>query len=80
MVDWVNRRRALPIQRLENADFMPDATPAAPRKRDDAAPRVAAGMFSGSPEAEKRARAFDEHADDFEEEFAQSSNGSGGAR
>jgi len=34
-------------------------------------------MFSGSPEAEERARAFDDHADDFEEEFAQSSNGSG---
>jgi hypothetical protein len=50
MVDWVNRRRVLPIQRLENADFMPEAT--APSRREDETPRVATGMFSGSPEAE----------------------------
>ena len=44
------------------------------RRRRDA--RVASGMFSGSPEAEERARAFDEHAD-YEDELARSSNGSG---
>lgn len=76
MVDWVNRRRVLPIQRLENADFMPDATPPTPRRKDDATPRVAAGMFSGSPEAEERARAFDEHADEYEDDLARS-NGRG---
>lgn len=73
MVDWVNRRRVLPIQRLENAEFMPESSP--PSKTADHAPRVAEGMFSGSPEAEERARAFDEHAD-YEDEFAPSSNGS----
>jgi small-conductance mechanosensitive channel len=74
MVDWVNRRRVLPIQRLENADFAPEMT--APSKTADHAPRVAEGMFSGSPEAEERARAFDEHAD-YEDEYVTSSNGSG---
>jgi len=75
MVDWVNRRRVLPIQRLENADFMPEeSTPT--RQEDEETPRVSTGMFSGSPEAEERAKAFDHHTDDYEEEFARSSNGS----
>ena len=73
MVDWVQHRQVLPTQRIE------EATPSEPRKRSDddgATPRVASGMFSGSPEAEERARAFDEHAD-YEDEFARSTNGSG---
>src|SRR6185295_9702420 len=75
MVDWVNRRRVLPIQRLENADFMPESESSAPSRTGHKTPRVAEGMFSGSPEAEERARAFDEHAD-YEDDFAQSTNGS----
>ncbi|WP_006246643.1 mechanosensitive ion channel family protein [Mycolicibacterium tusciae] len=73
MVNWVNHRRVLPIQRLENADFMPE--PAAPEGRDET-PRVSTGMFSGSPEAEERAKAFDHHTADYEDEFARSDNGS----
>jgi small-conductance mechanosensitive channel len=72
MVDWVQHRQVLPTQRIEGA------TPSEPRKRaddDGTTPRVASGMFSGSPEAEERARAFDEHSD-YEDEFARSSNGS----
>ena len=72
MVDWVQHRQVLPTQRIE------EATPTEPRKRaddDGTTPRVASGMFSGSPEAEERAKAFDEHAD-YEDEFARSSNGS----
>ena len=59
MVDR-SRRQVLPTQRIE------EATPSEPRKRSDddgSTRRVASGMFSGSPEAEERARAFDEHAD-----------------
>ena len=53
------------------------ATEPQPRRDDDGeTKRVASGMFSGSPEAEARARAFDEHAD-YEDEFARSTNGSG---
>lgn len=74
MVDWVNRRRGFPIHRLENTDFMPE--PTATKKPHDETPRVASGMFSGSPEAEERAKAFDHHTDDYEDEFAPSSNGS----
>ena len=33
------------------------------QSRADETPRVASGLFSGSPEADERARAFDEHAD-----------------
>jgi hypothetical protein len=73
MVDWANRRRVLPIQRLKNADVVPEPNSV----RDDDAPRVSAGMFSGSPEAEERAKAFDHHTDDYEDEFARASNGSG---
>jgi hypothetical protein len=71
MVDWVQHRQVLPTHRIE------PATPSEPqqrRDRDGVAPRVASGMFSGSPEAEARARAFDEHAD-YDDELARS-NGS----
>jgi hypothetical protein len=73
MVDWVQHRQVLPTQRIE------EATPSQPRKRTDddgATPRVASGLFSGSPEAEERARAFDEHSD-YEDDLARSTNGSG---
>lgn len=73
MVDWVQRTQVLPTQIIE------PAAPTEPRRRrddDGATPRVASGMFSGSPEAEERARAFDEHADDYEDDLARS-NGRG---
>ncbi len=73
MADWVRHRQVLPIQRIGAA------SPDEPRKRSDhdgATRRVASGMFSGSPEAEERARAFDEHADDYEDDLARS-NGRG---
>jgi small-conductance mechanosensitive channel len=66
MVDWVQHRQVLPTQRIE------PATPAEPRRRSDddgTTSRVASGMFSGSPEAEERARAFDEHSD-YEDDLA----------
>ncbi|MDG5485783.1 mechanosensitive ion channel family protein [Mycolicibacterium gadium] len=74
MVDWVQHRQVRPIQLIE------PAAPAESRVRSDdddgATPRVASGMFSGSPEAEERARAFDDHADDYEDDLARS-NGRG---
>jgi small-conductance mechanosensitive channel len=73
MVDWVQRTRVLPTQRIESAETTPE--PETPRRGDSETPRVASGLFSGSPEADARARAFDEHADDYEDEFARS-NGS----
>ena len=73
LVDWVQHRGVLPTQRIEAAESATEPQP----RRDDAGEtkRVASGMFSGSPEAEARARAFDEHAD-YEDELARSSNGS----
>ncbi len=73
MVEWVQHRQVLPTQRIE------PTAPSEPRKHSDddgETRRVASGMFSGSPEAEERARAFDDHAGS-EDEFARSSNGSG---
>jgi small-conductance mechanosensitive channel len=72
MVDWVQRTRVLPTQRIENAEPAPG--PASRSDGDGETPRVASGLFSGSPEAEERARAFDEHAD-YEDDFVRS-NGS----
>jgi hypothetical protein len=71
MVDWVQHRQVLPTQRIE------PATPAEPRRRSDddgTTSRVASGMFSGSPEAEERARAFDEHSD-YEDDLARTGRG-----
>ncbi len=73
MVDWVQHRRVRPTQRIEPAQ------PSEHRRRSDddgATPRVASGMFSGSPEAEERARMFDDHADESEDDLARS-NGRG---
>ena len=67
MVDWVQHRQVLPTQRIE-----PTAPSSEPQKRRDGeggTSRVASGLFSGSPEAEERARAFDEHAD-YEDELS----------
>jgi small-conductance mechanosensitive channel len=70
LVDWVQRRRVLPTQRIESAETAP--APASHRGGDGETPRVASGLFSGSPEADKRAREFDEHADDYEDDFIRS--------
>jgi small-conductance mechanosensitive channel len=69
MVDWVRRSRVLPTQRIENAE--PASDPESRRDGEGDTPRVASGLFSGSPEADERARAFDEHVD-YEDEFARS--------
>lgn len=69
MVDWVQRTRVLPTQRIENAE--PAAGYESRGNGDGETPRVASGLFSGSPEADERARAFDEHAD-YEDDFARS--------
>ncbi len=76
MVDWMRRTRVLPMQRIESAETAPEPVRSLRRNGDDETPRVASGLFSGSPEAEERAKAFDEHADDYEDEFARSNNGS----
>lgn len=69
MVDWVQRTRVLPTQRIEA--FEPAASLQARSDGDAETPRVVSGLFSGSPEAEDRARAFDEHAD-YDDELARS--------
>ncbi len=60
MVDWVQHRQVLPKQRITPADAV---EPQKRRDDDGETPRVASGMFSGSPEAEERARAFDDTTD-----------------
>ncbi|HEX2213326.1 MAG TPA: mechanosensitive ion channel domain-containing protein [Mycobacterium sp.] len=73
MVDWVRRTNGVvPIQR-----FVPAAAPSPEPvlRRETETPRVAAGMFSGSPEADERARAFDT-SDDHDDELARA-NGHG---
>jgi len=69
MVDWVQRTRVLPTQRIEASE--PASIPDSRSDGDAETPRVASGLFSGSPEAEDRARAFDEHAD-YDDELAPS--------
>ncbi|HYZ66932.1 MAG TPA: mechanosensitive ion channel family protein, partial [Mycobacterium sp.] len=66
MVDWVRRTGGLPTQRIE-----PTAPASEPVDRNDdgETPRVAASLFSGSPEADARGRAFDETRD-YDGEFA----------
>jgi hypothetical protein len=72
MVDWVRRTRVLPTQRIENAEPVSGHEPRG--NGNGETPRVASGLFSGSPEAEERARAFDEHSD-YEDDFARSRGG-----
>ncbi|MCV7278690.1 mechanosensitive ion channel [Mycolicibacterium flavescens] len=73
LVDWVQRTGGVvPIQRIQ-----PAAPPPEPQARREAGEtkRVAAGIFSGSPEAEERAKAFD-HTVDCEDDELVRSNGS----
>jgi len=74
MVNWVQHNRVLPTQRIEAAETSTDVVP----RRNDGdgeTKRVGSSLFSGSPEAEARGRAFDEHAD-YEDDYA-SPNGRG---
>nr|WP_090343906.1 mechanosensitive ion channel domain-containing protein [Mycolicibacterium malmesburyense]CRL75124.1 small-conductance mechanosensitive channel [Mycolicibacterium malmesburyense] len=70
MVDWLQRtQNGLPVHRVGAAP-----TPAKPALRPSGSgetDRVASGMFSGSPEADERARAFDETSD-YDDQFARS--------
>jgi len=73
MVDWVRRTGGLPTQRIEPT--APTAEPEDRRDGEGETPRVAASLFSGSPEADERGRVFDETSD-FENDFARA-NGRG---
>jgi hypothetical protein len=67
MVDWVRHRGVLPTQRIEAAETV---TEAAPRRTDAETKRVSSSLFSGSPEADARARAFDDDTPDRENDLA----------
>jgi len=75
MVNWVQHRGVLPTQRIEAAETVTEIAPRA-TDGDGETKRVASSLFSGSAEADGRARAFDEHADDVDNELA-ASNGRG---
>jgi small-conductance mechanosensitive channel len=78
MVSWVQHRQVLPTQRIEPAPPTPTPTPR--RDTDFETPRVASGMFSGSPEGEERARQFDDQSA-HQDDLARSNGGNGsGAR
>jgi small-conductance mechanosensitive channel len=65
IVDWVQRTGGvMPIQRIEPTE--PAPTPQTRPKGDGETKRVGSSLFSGSPEADERARAFDRSADDPE--------------
>ncbi|MGV0792439.1 mechanosensitive ion channel family protein [Mycolicibacterium sp. XJ1819] len=77
MVAWLQRTRALPRDRIEASEL----NPVLPSRTDDDAPRAAPGMFSGSPEAEARGRAFSDSPEDSLDDSAENrafarSNGS----
>ncbi|OBB44920.1 mechanosensitive ion channel domain-containing protein [Mycobacterium sp. 852002-51961_SCH5331710] len=75
LVAWVQRTGGVvPIQRIQPAEPAPE--PQARREVASETKRVAAGMFSGSPEAEERAKAFD-HTIDCEDDELVRSNGRG---
>jgi len=61
LVDWMQHKRVLPMQRIEAAEM----AEVEPRRSDSdgETERVAASLFSGSPEAEARAKAFDDTAE-----------------
>lgn len=63
LVDWLHRTGgALPMQRFVEEDAAPTVH-SRPRPGDGETSRVGSSLFSGSPEAEERARAFDDHGD-----------------
>ncbi|MDX1883004.1 mechanosensitive ion channel family protein [Mycolicibacterium sp. 120270] len=72
LVNWVQHHGVLPTQRIEAAETV---TEVEPRRDDGETKRVSASLFSGSPEADARARAFDDTAPEREDDYA-GSNGS----
>ncbi|MGY4651825.1 mechanosensitive ion channel family protein [Mycobacterium sp. URHB0021] len=70
MVDWVQRTGGVvPTQRIEPTGPAPE--PVARRDGDGETLRVGSSLFSGSPEADERARAFDDTVD-YEDDFVRS--------
>ena len=74
MVDWVRRTGTLPTQRIEPTT--PASEPMDRRDDEGETFRVAANLFSGSPEADERGRVFDETRD-YDDDFV---SANGGAR
>ena len=70
MVNWVQHNRVLPTQRIEAAETITEVEPRS-AGGDGETKRVASSLFSGSPEADARARAFDDNAPDRENDFAE---------
>src|SRR6478672_13685384 len=69
MVNWVQHRGVLPTQRIEAAETITELEPRG-TDGDGATKRVSASLFSGSPEADARARAFDDTSPDRETDYA----------
>jgi small-conductance mechanosensitive channel len=67
MVNWVQHRGVLPTQRIEAAETI---TEVELRRDDGETKRVSSSLFSGSPEADARARAFDDTAPEREDDYA----------
>ena len=71
MVDWVRHRGVLPTQRIEAAETVTEAQPRrADADADAETKRVSSSLFSGSPEADARARAFDDNTPGRENDLA----------
>ena len=68
-MNWVQRNGVLPTQRIEAAETI---TEVETRRADGdgETKRVSASLFSGSPEADARARAFDDTSADREDDYA----------
>jgi small-conductance mechanosensitive channel len=69
MVNWVQHRGVLPTQRIEAAETVAEVGPQR-NDGDGVTKRVGSSLFSGSPEADARARAFDDSAPDREDDYA----------
>ena len=68
MVNWVQQNRVLPKQRIEAAEMVTEVD-GRQHGGDGATTRVSASLFSGSPEAEARARAFDHNSPDRHDDY-----------
>jgi hypothetical protein len=67
MVNWVQHRGVLPTQRIEAAETVTEVDL---RRDDGETKRVSSSLFSGSPEADARARAFDDTSPEREDDYA----------
>lgn len=70
MVNWVQHRGVLPTQRIEATETIEMEA----RQGEGETNRVSASLFSGSPEADARARAFDDNPPDRDDDYV-TSNG-----